>query len=90
MVSAGVLTAQTGYVVPAPQSGVAAEVSSISGGFDGAVLIITGTAGQVLTFRDGAGNLKLGGDRVLDNFEDSLMLVRRGTDWIELSYSDNG
>jgi hypothetical protein len=36
------------------------------------------------------GNLKLGGNRVLDNFEDSLLLVRRGADWIELSFSNNG
>ncbi len=50
---------------------------------------MTGTAGNVLTFRDGTGNLKLGNDRVLDAFEDALMLVRRGSDWIELSFSDN-
>ncbi|WMT88073.1 DUF2793 domain-containing protein [Pelagibacterium sp. 26DY04] len=89
-VAGGVLAAPTGYVVPAPESGASGEVQTVSGGFDGAVLIVTGSAGRTLTFRDGAGNLKLGGDRVLDNFEDSLMLVRRGADWIELSFSDNG
>lgn len=89
-IAGGVLTAATGYVVPAPESGTGDEIDTIDGGFDGAVLIVTGTAGVTLTFRDGMGNLKLGGDRVLDGFEDSLMLVRRGTDWIELSFSDNG
>ncbi|WMT91160.1 DUF2793 domain-containing protein [Pelagibacterium sp. H642] len=89
-VAGGVLATSTGYVVPAPESGTSDEVLTISGGFDGAVLIVTGSTGRTLTFRDGAGNLKLGGDRVLDNFEDSLMLVRRGGDWIELSFSDNG
>ncbi|WP_417580463.1 DUF2793 domain-containing protein [Pelagibacterium sp.] len=89
-IAGGILNAATGYVVPAPESGTADEVDTIAGGFDGAVLIVTGTSGNVLTFKDGTGNLKLGGDRLLDAFDDSLMLVRRGGDWIELSFSDNG
>jgi len=89
-VSGGVLSVDTSYVVPAPETGVTDTIDTISGGFDGAMLVITGSAGITLTFSDGAGNLKLGGSRVLDNFEDSLLLVKRGSDWIELSYSDNG
>ncbi|WP_404405380.1 DUF2793 domain-containing protein [Pelagibacterium halotolerans] len=88
-VSGGVLTVETSYAVPAPESGTSDDIDTISGGFDGAVLIVTGTAGITLTFRDGTGNLKLGADRVLDTFEDSLMLIKRGTDWIELSYAGN-
>ena len=90
VVAGGVLTAATGFVVPEPESGASDQVDTITGGFDGAVLIVVGSAGMTLTFRDGVGNLKLGGNRVLDNFEDSLMLVRRGADWIELSFSNNG
>ncbi len=89
-IAGGVLAAESGYVVPAPQSGTTDDIDTIEGGFDGAVLIVTGTAGNALTFRDGTGNLKLGGNRVLNAFEDALMLVRRGSDWIELSFSDNG
>lgn len=89
-IAGGVLVAESGYVVPAPQSGTTDDVDTIDGGFDGAVLIVTGSAGKALTFRDGTGNLKLGADRVLDAFEDALMLVRRGSDWIELSFSSNG
>lgn len=89
-VAGGVLHVTTSYAVPAPESGVADAVETISGGSDGAMLVITGTTGNTLTFRDGIGNLKLGADRVLDDFGDSLMLVRRGADWIELSYADNG
>lgn len=89
-VSGNTLTVTTSHAVPAPQSGTAATIDTIAGGFDGALLIVTGTAGVTLTFRDNSGNLKLGANRVLDAFEDSLMLVRRGTDWIELSYADNG
>lgn len=90
VIAGGVLAAETGYVVPAPESGTADDVDTISGGFDGAVLIVTGTAGTVLTFRDGTGNLKLGNNRVLNAFEDALTLVRRGSDWLELSFSNNG
>lgn len=90
VVEGGVLEIATSYAVPAPESGLADDIDTISGGSDGAMLIITGTVGVTLTFRDATGNLKLGGDRVLDNFEDSLMLVRRGSDWIELAYANNG
>lgn len=89
-IAAGVLSVETSYVVPAPESGTSDTIDTISGGFDGAMLVITGTAGVTLTFADGTGNLKLSGNRVLDNFEDSLLLVKRGTDWIELSFANNG
>lgn len=89
-VSAGVLAATTSYVVPAPEAGVVDDIDTISGGFDGAMLVVSGTSGITLTFADGTGNLKLGGTRVLDQFEDSLLLIRRGTDWIELAYANNG
>ncbi|WP_196259208.1 DUF2793 domain-containing protein [Pelagibacterium limicola] len=85
----GVLAVETSCAVPAPQSGSADDIETIAGGFDGALLVLTGTAGLALTFKNGTGNLRLGADRVLDAFEDSLMLTRRGGDWIELSYANN-
>ncbi|SDG36659.1 DUF2793 domain-containing protein [Pelagibacterium luteolum] len=89
VVADGVLTVTTSYAVPAPETGTSDEIDTITGGFDGAMLIATGTMGTTLTFRDGIGNLKLGGDRELAAFKDSLMLVRRGPHWIELSFRDN-
>jgi len=89
-IAGGVLHVATSYAIPAPESGTAATIDTITGGFDGAVLILTGTFGNTLTFADGAGNLKLGAARVLNNFEDSLMLVKRGGDWIELAFASNG
>lgn len=89
-IAAGVMTVTTSYVVPAPEGGISDTVDTISGGFEGAMLVITGTSGVTLTFADGTGNLKLGGTRVLDQFEDSLLLIQRGTDWIELAYANNG
>ena len=89
-VLAGVLTVETSYAVPTPETGLADTIDTINGGFDGAILVLSGTVGNTLTFSDGTGNLKLGASRVLDNFEDSLMLMKRGADWIELSFADNG
>lgn len=86
----GELTVTTSYAVPAPESGSSDTVDTISGGFDGAVLVLTGSSGNVLTFSDSVGNLKLGSARVLDSFEDSLLLIKRGSDWIELAYANNG
>jgi len=40
--------------------------------------------------KDGAGNLKLASDFSLDNVEDSIMLIYDGTNWLEISRSDNG
>lgn len=89
-VLSGVLTVETSYAIPAPETGLTDTIDTIDGGFDGAILILSGTVGNTLTFSDSTGNLKLGGPRVLDNFEDCLMLVKRGADWIELSFADNG
>lgn len=88
-IEGGTLTVATSYAVPAPESGTADTIETINGGDDGALLILTGTNGVTLTFQSGTGNLRLGADRVLGNVADSLMLVRRGADWIELSYASN-
>lgn len=89
-VAGGVLTVDTSYIVPAPETGAVDSVDTITGGFDGAILIVSGTSGDTLTFSDNTGNLKLGAARVLSNFDDSLLLVKRGSDWIELAYANNG
>ena len=67
---------------------------TISGGdVAGQVLIIRAEyTGRVIHVKDdtGPGNLKLNGDFSLDNVEDSLMLIYDGSDWLEISRSDNG
>jgi Protein of unknown function (DUF2793) len=89
-VAAGVLTVMSSAVIVHPESGSVDDVTSIAGGTSGTLLIVSGTNGKDVTFLDG-GNMKLGAaSRVLSNFDDTLSLIRRGTDWIEISYSDNG
>lgn len=92
-VAAGILTVTSSYVAPAPETGTTDDVTNLAGGpADGRaiVVIIQGTAGVTLNFIDG-GNLKLGDtSRTLNNFDDILTLVRRGTDWCEMGFSNNG
>lgn len=88
--STGVLTIASSAVVPAPFSGTADDITSISGGTDGTMLVIAGTAGNTLTVVDG-GNLKLSASsHTLNNFDDTITLIKRGADWLQLSVSNNG
>ena len=88
--STGVLTIASSAVVPAPFSGSADDITSISGGSDGTILVIAGTAGVTLTVVDG-GNMKLSlSSHTLNDFDDTLTLIKRGTDWLELGVSNNG
>lgn len=89
-ISAGTFAVTTGHVVPEPETGTADDIDTISGGFDGALLVLGASSGDTLTCKDATGNLRLGADRVLDDVSDSLLLVRRGGDWVELSYANNG
>ena len=88
-VAAGVLAVSTSHVAPVPEDGTSDEIESLSGGFDGALLIVSGSDGLSLTLRGGVGNLRLGADRLLEGAADTLLLVRRGGEWIELSYARN-
>ena len=48
-------------------------------------------AGRVVTVKNGSGNIVLAGsDFVMDSPDDRLMLIYDGTNWVELSRSDNG
>jgi hypothetical protein len=39
--------------------------------------------------KDGTGNLRLAGDFTLTNVQDTIVLLRVGSDWFELCRSDN-
>ncbi len=61
-----------------------------NGGQIGFTLVLgAASASRVVTVKDGAGNLRLAGDFVLNSTNDRLFLIFNGTDWVELSRSDN-
>lgn len=67
------------------------DLDTINGGIDGQTLILcAANSGRDVVVTE-AGNLKLaGGSFTLDNTEDTIMLVKKGSNWLELCRSNNG
>lgn len=67
------------------------DLDTINGGADGDLLVLrAANSARTVVCKDGTGNLKLAGDFSLDNTEDTITLLFDGTNWHELSRSDNG
>jgi hypothetical protein len=45
---------------------------------------------RTVVVKDGTGNLKLAGDFSLDNTEDTIQLIYNGSNWCEITRSNNG
>lgn len=68
------------------------DLDTINGGEDGQILVLTAkSATQVVTVKDGTGNLQLAGDHTLNSVGDVIMLMydAGSSKWIEISRSDN-
>lgn len=66
-------------------------VQSISNGYDGQIVMFrTNTSTQSIVFEDGTGNLRMNGNFTLDNDEDTITFMKAGSNWLEISRSDNG
>ena len=67
------------------------DLDSLTGGIAGQTLVIRAAdSARTVVCKDGTGNLLLAGDFSLDNVEDRLFLHYDGTNWHEISRSDNG
>lgn len=65
-------------------------LSTITGGQTGQILVIFPNDNtNTILVKDGVGNLRLSGDFIMNHNQDRLMLEYDGTNWIELSRSDN-
>ena len=77
------------YDVDAGATGSAVDVTAISGATDQGLYIFQAkTANDKPRFKD-TGDLQLQADRDLDDGRDTLVLIKRGTKFVELSYSAN-
>jgi hypothetical protein len=66
------------------------DLDTITGGITGQTLIIrTVTGGRDVTLKDEVDNLSLAGDFTLTRIEDTIVLFKGGTNWLEISRSDN-
>lgn len=91
-IATGAITAFSEYHTVDTESNAASDdLDTINGGWEGMVLTISAAAStRTVVAKDGTGNLKLAGDMSLDNAEDTLTLRYNGTNWLEISRSDNG
>jgi len=92
-ISAGVVTATKYYSSVDTESAASTDdLDTINGGSDGDLLIIRATnSGRTVVAKHGTGNLHLDGaaDFTMDNSDDRLYLMSNGTNWIEISRSNN-
>lgn len=54
------------------------------------VVLQAADSARTVVVKDGTGNFRLAGDMTLDNAEDTLTVIRRGTTWLEMARSNNG
>ncbi len=88
--SAGLVQRRTRITIDTQSGAGTDELDTITGGIDGDILIIKSAAsGRDPTLKDGVDNLVLAGDFTLSDVADRIMLESDGTNWTELSRSDN-
>ncbi len=79
---------QTFHVVRA-QTGTTDSVATITGGAAGDLLVLMAVAGDSTIFLDVDGGNINGTDRSLDNLGDVIVYINDGTNFVEVSFSDN-
>lgn len=79
------------HTIDTEADGASDDLDTISGGVAGQILVIqANNASRTVVVKDGTGNIKCGGDRTLDNSEDTMLLISDGTSWYELAFAGNG
>lgn len=91
-IASGAVTCTGSYhTVDTESDGASDDLDTISGGVAGQILVIqANNAARTVVVKDGTGNIKCGGDRTLDNSEDTMVLISDGTSWYELAFAGNG
>ena len=93
-ISSGAISASHGYhTVDTEASASTDDLDTINGGYFGQRLILKAANGaRTIVLKDGTGNIKLSGsvDFSLDNADDIVELFCDGTNWLQMSASNNG
>ena len=91
-VASGAITALKSYHSVDTESDAATDdLDTINGGTEGDILIIRAAdSARTVVAKDATGNLALNGDFSMDNAEDTLQLLYDGSNWLEVSRSNNG
>jgi hypothetical protein len=92
-IASDAVTATASYCSIDTEGGASTDnLSTINGGTGGSLLVLKPISGaRVITVKRGTGNIALSsaGDFVMNNPADRLVLLFQGTQWVELSRSDN-
>jgi hypothetical protein len=90
-VASGAVTSTKSYHTLAGEGAANDDLVTINGSTTGDILVIRAVDSAVtITVKDGTGNIQCGGDRALDNAQDTMTLIYDGTNWLELDFADNG
>ena len=91
VISGGVVTVvRANTIVDTEGAAASDDLDTINGGTTGALLVLSAeNVARTVVCKDGTGNLQLAGDFSLDHTNDRLLLVSDGTNWTELSRSNN-
>jgi hypothetical protein len=90
-IAGGIITKETGKITwhkVEVQLGFVDDLDTINGGIAGDILFISSASANVITLKDGTGNLLLTGDLALNSVSDLACLFYRGTNWYEVSFSN--
>lgn len=90
-IAAGVITVTESFHQVDTQGDASTDdLDTINGGEKGMSLTITAANGaRTVVAKDGTGNLRLSGDFSLDTQNDTLTLIYNGSNWLEISRSNN-
>ena len=82
--------AASSMIFNAPFGGGATNVDEITGGNGGDLLILVKTSGaRNVRIRKNQGNIRGGNNRLLNNEDDSVMLMNiGGTEWLEINWNN--
>lgn len=90
-ISSGAVTITSSYhKVDTESSAATDDLDTINGGTEGDRLILMSvSSARDVVVKDGGGNIRLEGDFTLDTSQDTIELFFSGTNWHELSRSNN-
>lgn len=90
-ISGGIITASQNFLsVDTEAAGASDDLATINGGVEGNMLTLkANNSARTVVVKDATGNLQTVGDFSLTHVNDRIVLKKSGTNWIELSRSDN-
>lgn len=90
VISSGAITAFLEFHVVAAESGTTDDLTTINNGTQGKIITLRAQSTDTITVKDG-GTLKINGDFAMGGggYDSITLLCSDGTNWVELSRSDN-